>query len=284
MNISILRPLVGLLVLATYFTSCNLSHKSGKDNQVQLDSTVVEQTCHLLNDTANPNCDLQIRFIYPVAIAHQDLLPMVQKQFVTAYFGEEYEALSPREAVEQYKKDYLSAYKELEADYQEELKQSKKGTPVGSWFYYYEMSSNQIQYNANNLICFTVNFENYTGGAHGAHAYNHYVINLSDGRRLTEEDLFIDEYQEPLAQLLVDQIAKQNQVNDPKKLEEMGYFSVEEIYPNNNFYVDDDGITYTFNEYEIAAYVVGPVHVHLTWDEVLHLLKPESSIRRIITN
>ena len=66
-----------------------------------------------------------------------------------------------------------------------------------------------------------------------------------------------------LAQILIDHIAKQNKVENPKDLENIGFFSVEEIFPNGNFLVDEDGITYTFNEYEIAAYVVRETNVFL---------------------
>ena len=129
---------------------------------------------------------------------------------------------------------------------------------------------------------FSVNFENYTGGAHGAHAYNHFVLDANTGHRISEEDIFVDNYQDSLAEILVAQIAKQNDISDPKELENMGFFSVDEIYPNNNFFVDDTGITYTFNEYEIAAYVVGPVHVHLSFEEVQYLLRPDTPITQLI--
>ena len=230
-----------------------------------------------MDNPENPNCNLQIKFTYPVSVEN-DLLADIQKQFVLAYFGEAYENLSPKDAVEKYQNDYLAAYKELEPDYEEELKRAEDGTPVGAWFSYYELSSNQIQFNQNDLISFTVNFENYTGGAHGAHAYNHFVIDLKNGKKLKEEDIFIDSYQEQLAAILVAQIAKQNNVTDPKELENMGFFSVDEIYPNNNFLIDETGITYTFNEYEIAAYVVGPIHVHIPFEDVQLLLKQESPI------
>ena len=129
--------------------------------------------------------------------------------------------------------------------------------------------------------CFSVNFENYTGGAHGAHAYNHFVLDAKSGMRLTEEDIFVESYQDNLAEILVAQIAKQNNVSDPKELENMGFFSVDEIYPNNNFFVDETGFTYTFNEYEIAAYVVGPIHVHLPFEAVQFLLKPEGPVAQL---
>ena len=85
-----------------------------------------------------------------------------------------------------------------------------------------------------------------------------------------------------MAQLLVEHIAKQNNVENTKDLENIGFFSIEEIFPNGNFFVDDKGITYTFNEYEIAAYVVGATHVLLPFEELQYLLKQESPIAKLI--
>ena len=73
-------------------------------------------------------------------------------------------------------------------------------------------------------------------------------------------------------------------MENPKDLENIGFFSVEEIFPNGNFLVDEDGITYTFNEYEIAAYVVRETNVFLPYAEILYLLKKDSPIAKLIDN
>ncbi|HJA88210.1 MAG TPA: DUF3298 and DUF4163 domain-containing protein [Candidatus Parabacteroides intestinavium] len=259
-----------------------MTPKGGQQNKIAFDSTLVDKTYYLLDNPENPHCNLQIKFIYP-SDADKALLPEIQKQFVNAYLGEAYDTLAPQEAIKKYTDDYIEAYKDLEEDFKVELARSEKeGNPVGAWFSYYEMSSNTIRFNQDGLLCFSVNFENYTGGAHGAHAYNHFVLNANTGHRISEEDIFVDNYQDSLAEILVAQIAKQNDISDPKELENMGFFSVDEIYPNNNFFVDDTGITYTFNEYEIAAYVVGPVHVHLSFEEVQYLLRSDTPITQLI--
>ena len=144
------------------------------------------------------------------------------------------------------------------------------------------MSSNTIAFNQADIISYTVSFENYTGGAHGAHAYNNYVLNLRTGRPITEEEIFVEDYQDSLARILVDRIARQNNLTDIKELEDIGFFSVDEIYPNGNFLVDEEGITYSFNEYEIAAYVVGVTNVRLPYQDIRHLLKDESPIAHLI--
>ena len=81
---------------------------------------------------------------------------------------------------------------------------------------------------------------------------------------------------------MVDQIAKQNNVANNKELENIGFFSIDEIFPNGNFMVDETGITYSFNEYEIAAYVVGATHVQLPYKEIRHLLRDDSPISSLI--
>ena len=104
---------------------------------------------------------------------------------------------------------------------------------------------------------------------------------MKTGNAITEEDIFIENFQDSLAQILIDHIAKQNKVENPKDLENIGFFSVEEIFPNGNFLVDEDGITYT---YAIAAYVVRETNVFLPYAEILYLLKKDSPIAKLIDN
>ena len=270
---------MAISAILCYLSSCQFSIKKGKDNNVKFDSIMVDRSYHLLDNMENPNCNLQINFVYPVS-ANKDILPTLQKEFVSAYFGEAYDTLSPSQAVKKYSDDYIAAYKDLEEDFKNAQKDNESSS-IQSWFSYYESSSSDIIFNKDDVLSFTVNFENYTGGAHGSHSHNHYVIDLSNGQRLNEGDIFVDDYQSQLSQILIHQLAKQYNLSDPKELENVGIFSIDEIYPNNNFYIDETGITYTYNEYEIAAYVVGPIFIHLSYEQIEFLLKPDSPVKRI---
>lgn len=283
MKMRFCESILALLLIGLIATGCNTGSKKGSENDITFDSIKVEKTYHLLENPDNPNCNLEIKFIYPKKFANKEILKSIQKQFVSSYFGESYEQLSPEEAVRKYTDDYIAAYKDLEPDYKAELEKADE-TPVGAWFSYYEMSSDDIVFNQDNIISYTVSFENYTGGAHGAHSFNNHVLNLKTGKLITEEEIFIDNYQDSLVQILVDMIAKQNNVSDPKELENIGFFNVDEIFPNGNFLVDETGITYSFNEYEIAAYVVGVTDVHLPYKEIRYLLRDDSPIAQLIDN
>lgn len=274
------ESMLALLLTGILATGCDTGTKKVSENPITFDSISVARTYHLLDNPENPNCDLEIKFVYPQKYEDKEVLKNLQRVFVSSYFGENYEQLSPEEAVRKYTDDYLAAYKDLEEDYKAEVAKSDE-TPVGSWFSYYEMSSDDIVFNQSDIISYTVSFENYTGGAHGAHSYNNHVINLKTGKPITEEEIFVDNYQDNLAQILVDQIAKQNDLSDAKELENIGFFSVDEIFPNGNFLVDETGITYSFNEYEIAAYVVGATNVHLPYKEIRYLLREDSPIYQL---
>ena len=280
MKTQLCQKLVVLFLISVFVSGYNIGTKKTTDNDVTFDSISVDKTYHLLENPENPNCNLQINFTYPAKYDNKDILKKIQQQFVYSYFGDGYENLSPEEATAKYTEDYLNNYKDLEDEYKAEVAKADE-TPVGAWFSYFEMSSDDIAYNKNDILSYTVNFENYTGGAHGAHSFTNHVIDMKTGNLIKEDDIFIEGFQEDLAQILIDRIAKQNTVENPKELENIGFFSIDEIFPNGNFLIDDNGITYTFNEYEIAAYVVGATNVHLPYEEIQYLLKKESPIAHL---
>jgi glycerol-3-phosphate O-acyltransferase len=108
------------------------------------------------------------------------------------------------------------------------------------------------------------------------------VIDLKTGRRVMENEIFIDDYQDDLAKVIVESIALLNNVDDANDLEDIGFFNVNEIYPNKNFHVDETGITYTFNEYEIAAYALGATSIQIPYEKIRHLLRKESPIASLV--
>ncbi|MDR0429274.1 MAG: DUF3298 and DUF4163 domain-containing protein [Tannerellaceae bacterium] len=272
-----------LLLISVLMTGCRHDKKMSVTNKIEFDSISVNETYHMMGKPDNPNCNLQLKFIYPVKFDNKEVLRAIQKQFVSAHMGEMYEELSPEEAVQKYTNIYLDDYKSLEKDFKEETERSHSDH-VTSWFSYYEIFSNEIKYNMNDLLCYSIYFENYTGGAHGAHSLVNYVLNLKTGEVMTEKDIFVEDFQDAIAQMLVDKIAGQNEVENAKELENVGFFSADEIFPNSNFLVDEEGITYYFNEYEIAAYVVGITSVKLPYGEIRHLLRKDSPISKLISD
>ena len=150
MNLHFLKGIVLLFAFSLLLTNCNKGTKQAAENNIQFDSIQVDKVYHLLDSRENPNCNLQVNFIYPSQYTDKEILKKIQNQFVYDYFGEQYESQSPAEAVDQYTNDYLNSYKELEKEFETENKKDPKA-PVSAWFSYYEILSGHIAYTTYDL-------------------------------------------------------------------------------------------------------------------------------------
>ena len=265
-----------LLCFAGLLISCNTELKRISQNDIQFDSLFVEKTLHFFEVDTNPVCSLQINFVYPVNYADKAILKLIQQQFVSDFFCEQYATLLPEDAVEEYTNNFINTCREMENNFKIEMENHDMEMDE-MWYVHEESATDAIVFNCNDLLSFVVSKEYYFGGAHGGHNHVNRVIDLKTGRRITEDIIFTDDYQDDLTKIIVDAIALSKNV-EISELEDIGFFNLEEIVPNNNFYADETGITYTYNEYEIAAYVVGPVSVQIPYDKIQHLLRGESPL------
>ena len=63
-------------------------------------------------------------------------------------------------------------------------------------------------------------------------------------------------------------------LNDGRTEDEAISLLVDEISPNGNFSVGENGVTFIFNQYEIAAYAFGVIEITIPADEIKPFLKP----------
>ena len=270
---------VFLIGLAGFIIGCNTGVKKISENPIQFDSLFVEKTYHFFDVDTNPKCSLQINYVYPVNYSNTEILSLIQQQFVSVFFGDDIKTLALEEVIKKYVDNFIKTYKEVEQDYKVALENHEMETD-DSWYVNDEISSNKIVYNRNNFLSIVVCKEYYYGGAHGGHNYTNRVIDLKTGQRITEDEIFTDDYQDDLAKIIIDAIALSFNI-EMAELENIGFYNLDEIFPNNNFYTDDSGITYTYNEYEIAAYVLGPITVQIPYNNIRHLLRRDSPLSEI---
>ncbi len=72
----------------------------------------------------------------------------------------------------------------------------------------------------------------------------------------------------------------QNNVDVPDSLLMKGFFTIEDIVPNNNFWLDEIGIHYSYNQYEIAPYSMGVIDVTVPYSDISDILLPDGIISR----
>ena len=118
------------------------------------------------------------------------------------------------------------------------------------------------------LQTYSATYSDYTGGAHGMYGIICNVFDLTTGAVVTEQDLFADGYKEGVTALLKQSLAAYLAENE---VEEDMDFGVPEPY--ENFAVSEEGVTWTYNPYEIAPYAVGAISLTVAWSDLKPYLK-----------
>jgi hypothetical protein len=113
----------------------------------------------------------------------------------------------------------------------------------------------------------------YTGGAHGITGISTLVFNASNGKLMTENDIFEDGYLEELSQLSLIEIRKIDPDLETYIFAESGLKPVLENFAA--WQIMPEGLKITFGHYQIGPYTVGSPEVTLTWQSLSSVLKPE---------
>lgn len=287
------------LVASLFFITCN--RQGGRsmfraNNNIEFDTVSLVARHHLEGDTANPYCNIEVDFVYPVSSGKMNL-EILQQFFIRNIFGAPYDTLAPPDAVQAYIRNYIENYTADAQTYSEnadeirELNNFISGINASDsehytedFFYsYYEGISDSIVYNYHGILSFQVKQSNNKGGAASYDSYRNYVLNLNSGRQVTENDIFNAGYDMALQRLITESLLEQSNAGSIEELEDLGFFGVQEIMPNQNFLLNDEGIIYTYNKGEYSAYRLDAPQVFISY-EMMHPLLRENSVASKLAN
>lgn len=116
---------------------------------------------------------------------------------------------------------------------------------------------------------YSLSYFSYRGGAHGIMTVSQLVFDARTGALLSEGDFFREGYQGPVTELLKAAV-RQDLAQDPE-LQQL--IDPDLVVPNGNFSVDEKGLTWVFQPYEIGPYALGLVSATVSWEELSPYLK-----------
>ncbi len=237
-----------------------------KKQTVETEQLTAEETIYL-DAPSSDSLYMHFEIEYPIALENATALQPIQHDITTHLFGERYTALPIREAmqsaIELYKTEYIRNNKMLadELAMQDE-DMTDEELAAGNYSYSeVEILTGRVMHVQDDILSYGMEQYVYTGGAHGVSNRYFYNYDLRTGELISEEDIFIEGYEEKLADILRHNLVAQNpetQVIDDLYQTE---YDVDKIVPNNNFYYTEDGIIYVFNPYEIAPYAYGETEI-----------------------
>lgn len=253
MEVTIRKLIFSLLLLVIMLmVSCGNSGSSKikAENEISFDTISINKRQHLDNDSTRPFCDISVNFVYPVKSAKTNL-DTLQRFFVSNMFGPSFEDLKPLAAVEAYISNYIDNYSHDAYTYSESVSDMEElnalipGIDVDDseheidklFYSYYESLSDSITFNQHGILSFQIKQSNSKGESASYYvSYSNHVINLNTGDQITEYDIFNAGYDKALQGLIITSLLEQNGVKTIDELEDLGFFGINEIVPNKNFY------------------------------------------------
>lgn len=269
--------LIAFLIAGCWLASC--SNTGQPSRNLQFEEITLTKSEHLFADESKPACNLSIDFVFvnnAITIGAKD---SINAYLLSALFGKKYQQLSPQEAMEGYAKEYVTNYRaDLEPMIQKDIDNHIDKDQLTAWYSYEQELKGSVETYKGILLTYRTYKNEYSGGPHGMYTTEFINLNLSTIQPILLDELFVEEYQETLTELLWYQLALDNGVETRDELEEMGYATTGELAPTENFYISEDGITFYYNVYEIAPYSMGPTQITLSYDMLEYILNYDNKL------
>lgn len=146
------------------------------------------------------------------------------------------------------------------------------------WYSNYHMS---LTYNKNDLLGISNSYWAYTGGAHGMYGVSLYLYDMLQERLITLDDIFVEDYQEPLQRIINRQLLLDLNEDSTASMQSLGYWE-ESIPLTNNFTIEENNMVFYYGPYEIAAYAAGPTIITIPLKSLSPMFRRDSPLKRIL--
>ena len=211
-------------------------------------------TYHIANNDTMPYINISVNITYPLAtgVAKNDNLLI--KDFISDCIGKEYaNKPSVEDAVKSLINDLIKEYKLNVCGSTPESKVVKEG-----WMNHEYYTYNTILYNAHGILSCSNYTYTYSGGAHGLGTKVCFVYDVYENQTIDLNSIFKKENINNVLSLVKEELIKK----------EVNIFDMNNVDVTENFFVDDKGIHWIYNPYEIAPYAEGIIEVVLPYSKI----------------
>lgn len=271
------------LIIGSLLSSCGET-TSKQMLDLRFEKIELKKTEHLFADNSKPACNLSISMEvvnHANTISAQD---SINAYILATSLEKKFQHFQPQTAINEYTQEYVENYRnDLEPMIKKDIDNNIDADQLKAWYSYEQIIEGNIETYKGNLLTYRTYKNEYSGGPHGMYTTEFINLNLSNLQPILLDELFLEDYQETLTNLLWYQLALDNQVENRDELEEMGYGTTGDLTATENFYLNKDGITFYYNVYEIAPYAMGPTQITLSYDMLEYILNTDNPLVNELT-
>lgn len=274
-----MKNLILPIAIASILAGCNGLNDAGKG--LVMENIQKDTVFHIQNKDKNPALKIYIDVEMPTSYSDQTLLTLFQEVISKNLIGIDTISLNPSKAIKLYIDKWDNDYKSLEKDFSKASVNDtleEYTTNINSFNWEVGLKG-QTKYLGNNIISYLIENRTLLDGSSICTIYNKGVnISMINGKEIELNDIMIDDYEEMLLPCIIDKIKSINKLSSSDNLESIGYFGVDEICVSHNILIEEDGITFIYNQGEIAAKVIGNIKVKMSYDELAFVMKEDSPV------
>ncbi len=229
-----------------------------------------------------PSCKVKINYEYLQPVSPTDsITPLINSHIQDMVFGNQYANLSPQTFVQKLCNDFLATYNtDIKSLFEADKKTGLKGNDIPTWYNYEFEVKSKIESGLDSIWTCDMTIFQYTGGAHPSTLLRTVNIDGITGKPVTAEDVFLAGKDWEIIQLIMKELIKETNIRMETDtitcldgLHEAGILLDTELYIPENFLLKKDGITFIYNQYDIAPYVVGNFRLTVPYNDIEPYLK-----------
>lgn len=217
-------------------------------------------------DESSPSCHIKLKFAYLNPYVEDDSISAaVNRTLKQMYFGNLYADLSPRKFVDTIAANLIKDYRnDVEESYLTDIRNGVSPENMPSWYNYEFEITSELEKGRDSLWNYRIATFQYTGGAHPNRWSKWVNIDAATGKPLDGKDVFAGADSAGIHRLILEKIIalsnsrlETDTITSIEGLRANGVLLDEDVYIPENFLMEDDGVEFLYNPYEIAPYSMG---------------------------
>ena len=252
-----------LLLLPLLIFAC----KGSDEPTLTFEPITADKDVYLANEDNSPRCQVHLKLLQATD-DNGERAKIINETLMSRLLNKSGER-DLKAAADKFADEYTANYKNTMLPL---YNQDRADTTKRAWYEYHYVIETTTQQGTPNTMSYLATIDYYEGGAHGINQLITFNFDIATGKQVTLTDVFAPGFESQLKGVLVKALKSKTGLNSLNELKEAGYLYSMDMFPSENFILNDETITFVYNPYEIAPYAVGSIELIVTYNEVKQIL------------
>ena len=256
-----------ILSLFSFVLLLTTSCQETNENTIEFDVVSVDKTITLTQEELSPRCNVSLKMAYATE-ANGPRAEIINNILESTLLNTR--DVSMRKAITEFAEKYTNDYyHNILPIYNED----RNDTTKLAWFQFHYIISSETHPGKQGIMVYLATVDYYEGDEYGVNQLLTFNFSVKTGQQIKLENVFISGYEKKLNQVLLNALKAKVGVNTLGELKEKGYLTTVEMFPTENFTLEEETITFIYNPSEIAPRDMGSIELIIPYSDLGNIVK-----------